>query len=161
MSIFLRFVATMAIIIATLFFWFQGYLTQKPEAIITWSTESEVNTAGFHVYRASGEDGPYEKVTNTLIPSRGDPFTGGEYEFRDSNIDSGTTYFYQLEELETTGNFIRLPDIVRFEAQYGIYGLLDSINWNILSVLLLLLLLVWLLPDRIESQKESTIKEII
>ena len=47
MSILLRFVATIAIVIATLFFWFQGALTQKPEAIITWSTESEVDTAGF------------------------------------------------------------------------------------------------------------------
>ena len=161
MSILLRLVATITIVIATLLLWFQGYLTQKPEAIITWSTESEVNTAGFHVYRATKEEGPYEKVSETLIPSIGDPFTGGEYEFRDFNIESSTTYFYQLEELETTGNFIRLPDTVRFEAKGGIYGLLDTINWNISSILLFLLLLVWLWPNRPQGEKEPIIKEAV
>ena len=157
MSIVLRIVATITIIVATFFFWDQGYLTQKPEAIITWSTESEVETAGFHVYRANQEDGPYEKVTNNLIESKGDPFTGGEYEFRDGNVEAGQSYFYQLEELETTGNFIRLPDIVRFDARAGIYGFIDNMNWNLLSILLLLLFAVWLWPQR--AQKTSTSKE--
>jgi len=157
MSIVLRLVATMTIIVATFFFWVQGYLTQKPEAIITWSTESEVGTAGFHVYRANQEDGPYEQVTQNLIESKGDPFTGGEYEFRDSNVKASHTYFYQLEELETTGSFIRLPDIVRFEARSGIYGFIDHMNWNVLSILLLLLFAVWLWPQR--AKKTSTNQE--
>ena len=151
MSILLRFVATTIIIVAAFLLWSQGYLTQKPEAIITWSTESEVGTAGFHVYRANQEDGPYEKVTQNLIESKGDPFTGGEYEFRDLNVQAGQTYFYQLEELETTGNFTRLPDTVRFEARDGIYGLIDNINWNVLSILLLILLLIWLWPQRVQK----------
>lgn len=157
MSIVLRIVATITIIVAAHQFWGQGYLTQKPEAIITWSTESEVETAGFHVYRANQEDGPYEKVTKNLIESKGDPFTGGEYEFRDRNVQAGQTYFYQLEELETTGNFIRLPDIVRFDARAGIYGFIDNMNWNVLSILLLLLFAVWLWPQR--TKKTSTNKE--
>lgn len=157
MSIVLRLVATITIIGAIFFFWAQGYLTQKPEAIITWSTESEVETAGFHVYRANQEDGPYEKVTTNLLESKGDPFTGGEYEFRDNNIEAGQTYFYQLEELETTGNFIRLPDIVRFEARSGISGFIDNMNWNLLSIFLLLLFAVWLWPQR--AQKTSTNQE--
>lgn len=157
MSIVLRLVATITIIVAMHQFWAQGYLTQKPEAIITWSTESEVETAGFHVYRANQEDGPYEKVTTNLIESKGDPFTGGEYEFRDSNVEAGQTYFYQLEELETTGNFTRLPDIVRFDARSGIYGFIDNMNWNLLSIFLLLLFAVWLWPQ--PTKKSSTNKE--
>ena len=157
MSIRLRLMATMIIIVATLLLWSQGYLTQKPESIITWSTESEVDTAGFHVYRANQEDGPYEKVTKNLIESKGDPFTGGEYEFRDLNVKAGQTYFYQLEELETTGNFIRLPDTVRFDPRDGIYGFIDHINWNVLSVLLLVLFAVWLWPQ--PAQKTLTHQE--
>ncbi len=157
MSIVLRIVATITIMVVTLFFWVQGYLTQKPEAIITWSTESEVETAGFHVYRANQEDGPYEKVTKNLIESKGDPFTGGEYEFRDPNVEAGLTYFYQLEELETTGNFTRLPDIVRFDARAGIYGFIDNMNWNLLSIFLLFLFAVWLWPGVMNNK--STNKE--
>ncbi|MGB0385207.1 MAG: hypothetical protein ACPGWR_10320 [Ardenticatenaceae bacterium] len=155
MSTLLRFLATIVIFVAAILLWSQGYLTLKPEAIITWSTESEVNTAGFEVYRATQEEGPYQKVTEALIPSKGDPFTGGEYEFRDHNIESGTTYFYQLEELETSGKFSRLPDTVRFEGKSGLYGLIDTINWNILSILLIFLLVVWLWPDR--SQPAASI----
>ncbi len=159
MSILLRIVSTIIIIVAAFFLWNQGYLTQKPEAIITWSTESEVETAGFHVYRANEEDGPYEKVTKNLIESKGDPFTGGEYEFRDADVKVGQIYFYQLEELETTGNFIRLPDIVRFEARSGISGLIDSLNWNVFSILLILLLAVWIWPQ--QMKKKSMSKELL
>lgn len=123
-----------------------GYLSERPEAIINWSTESEVDTAGFHVYRATSEAGPYERVTTTLIPSSGDPFSGAEYEFRDANIESNRSYFYQLEELETTGTFTRLPDTVRFESPSGPLAMLSYFNWNVITVLIGLFALVWLLP---------------
>jgi hypothetical protein len=139
MSMVLRVLATVLVLGAAAALWASGTLMQTPEAIITWSTESEVNTAGFHVYRAAQPDGPYERVTTELIPSSPDAFTGGEYEFRDPAIEAGNTYYYQLEELETTGNFTRLPDVVEYAAR-------SEPNWVVVVALVAVLMLVWLLP---------------
>ena len=37
--------------------------------VVRWSTESEVNTAGFNVYRSDSEDGPWTKINSQLIPA--------------------------------------------------------------------------------------------
>jgi hypothetical protein len=152
-----RLVISIALLIIALFAWFLGYLSPTPEAIITWSTESEVDTAGFHVYRATNEEGPYQKVTEKLILNCGDPFTGCNYDFRDTAIEPAVTYFYQLEELETTGNLTRLPDVVRFEGQNK---LIATVNWTAISIFLTILIFLWLIPSPSSSQETSIIKEI-
>lgn len=151
-----RLVITIALLMTAIIAWFQGYLSQTPEAIITWSTESEVDTAGFNVYRASNEEGRYQKVTEELIVSCGDPFTGCNYDFRDTTIEPGVTYFYQLEELETTGNLTRLPDVVRFDGQHK---LIATVNWTTVSIFLTLLIFPWLIPGSSSSAEKSIIKE--
>ena len=45
--------------------------------IVRWSTESEVNTAGFNVYRSGSENGPWAKLNTQLIPGSPDPLRGG------------------------------------------------------------------------------------
>jgi hypothetical protein len=76
---------------------------QTVSVIVEWSTASELNTAGFNLYRAEQADGPFEQVNETLIPGSDDPLTGGEYEFVDMAVTPGTNYYYQLEEVETSG----------------------------------------------------------
>lgn len=76
--------------------------------VVRWSTETEVNTAGFNVYRALSEDGPWTKINTTLIPGSPDPIRGGSYEFTDSNVLAGVTYWYELEEVELGGQATRL-----------------------------------------------------
>jgi hypothetical protein len=76
--------------------------------VIRWSTETEVNTAGFNLYRASREDGPWEKINERLIPGAPDPLRGGTYVFTDTEVIAGQTYWYELEEVETSGKTTRL-----------------------------------------------------
>jgi hypothetical protein len=139
MSNIIRVVVTLALAVAALVLWLQGDLVQVPAAVIRWSTESEVDTLGFHVYRATNEIGPYERVSEELITSSGDPFTGGSYTFTDATVEPDRTYYYQLEELETSGSFARLNETVPFESR-------AEPNWTLLSILLALLLLIWFFP---------------
>ena len=125
---------------------FLGYLTQPVEAIIRWSTESEVDTAGFHVYRATEIDGEYERVSTELQPSSGDPFSGASYTYTDDTIEPGQTYYYQQEEFETTGTVTRLVDTVAFESPAGVMRILAMMNWTVVSGLLVALAGIWLLP---------------
>ena len=71
---------------------------------VEWSTETEMDTAGFNLYRGESADGPFDvKVNDQLIPPAADPMTGGEYEFVDKTARPGVIYYYQLEEVERNG----------------------------------------------------------
>ncbi len=70
---------------------------------VAWSTTSEIDNAGFHVLRGTGEKGPFGKVTDQLIPSKGSELAGADYTFVDRDIKGGTTYFYRLEIIDVEG----------------------------------------------------------
>src|SRR5690606_12439749 len=67
---------------------------------IEWETETEINTAGFNIYRSEAEDGEYVRLNETLIPSTGSAVSGAGYVFTDRNITPGKTYYYRLEDVE-------------------------------------------------------------
>jgi hypothetical protein len=72
---------------------------------VEWSTETEMNTAGFNLYRGESADGPFDvKVNEQLIPSAADPLTGGKYQYVDKTARAGITYYYRLEEVERNGS---------------------------------------------------------
>jgi len=77
--------------------------------VITWETASEVNTAGFNVYRGSAAEGPWTQINETLVPPSDDPLQGGSYEFVDAEANSGEVYYYLLEEVELSGAVNRFP----------------------------------------------------
>ena len=71
--------------------------------IVEWTTESEVNLAGFNIYRSESPDGPYVKLNDTLIPAAPDPIAGGSYSYTDTTVEPGVTCYYQLEDVELDG----------------------------------------------------------
>lgn len=76
---------------------------------VHWNTASEVDNAGFHVWRTTGEGwktGDYSQVirlTEQLIPSKGNKVGGYPYSYIDSNVESGITYYYGLEDIDFNG----------------------------------------------------------
>jgi len=82
----------------------QPVATAAPAAVIVeWTTESEVNLAGFNIYRSESLDGPYVKLNTTLIPASPDPISGGSYSYTDTAAEAGVTYYYKLEDVELDG----------------------------------------------------------
>jgi len=73
------------------------------EVVLEWETGSEQNNLGFHLYRATSDKGPYEKITASVIPGLGSSPEGARYTYRDSGVTNGVTYYYKLEDIETTG----------------------------------------------------------
>jgi hypothetical protein len=71
--------------------------------IVEWTTESEVDLAGFNIYRSESLDGPYVKINESLIPASPDPIAGGSYSYIDANAEAGVTYYYKLEDVELDG----------------------------------------------------------
>lgn len=71
---------------------------------VEWSTEVEMDTAGFDLYRGETPEGPFDvKVNDQLIPATDDPLAGGEYRYLDDTAQAGRIYYYILQEVERNG----------------------------------------------------------
>ena len=87
------------------------YQINRPAQIeISWTTETEFETAGFNIYRAEQADGDYVRLNERLIASEADPTSGATYLFVDNEIRSGQTYYYLLEDVELSGITVRHED---------------------------------------------------
>lgn len=97
--------------------------SRTASVVIDWSTASELNTAGFNLYRSESPDGPFSKINDNLIPASPDPLTGGSYSYTDKNVSPGRTYYYQLEDVEISGGLNRNEETVKVKASGG--GLIE------------------------------------
>jgi hypothetical protein len=79
-------------------------LPGNAEITLLWVTSSEINNAGYNVYRAVEEDGEYEKINETLIPAQGSATQGASYSYTDDNVQNRKTYYYKLEDIDLNGN---------------------------------------------------------
>ena len=71
-------------------------LPENGAVYLEWETATEIDSAGFYVTRSASESSGYERI-GSFIPSRGDFVAGAYYDFRDSAVENGDTYFYILE----------------------------------------------------------------
>jgi hypothetical protein len=73
---------------------------------VAWETATEINTAGFHVWRSDNPLTGFVRVTGSVITSTSEMETlGAKYSFRDCGVDFATSekYYYMLEEIEIDG----------------------------------------------------------
>lgn len=75
----------------------------KAVVVVEWATASELNTVGYHLYRSDSPQGPYTRINPNLIPPAEDPLTGDEYTYKDNQVVAGKTYYYELEDIESSG----------------------------------------------------------
>jgi sugar lactone lactonase YvrE len=71
--------------------------------ILLWTTESEIDNAGFNIYRAESENGQYVKIITSLIPAKGAVTQGASYEIIDKDVKNRKTYYYKLEDIDLNG----------------------------------------------------------
>ena len=106
-------------------------LNGHPSITIEWSTASELDTAGFNLYRSDSQKNEGIKVNNGLIPASSDPLDGGNYTYEDNQVVTGIIYFYTLEEIETSGKTNILGQI-QVEARRA--GLIEGITGLLLII---------------------------
>jgi len=75
----------------------------KAAVIVEWTTASELDTVGYNLQRGETPVGPFEQVNPEIIPAASDSLTGSSYTYEDDHAQAGKTYFYMLEEIESTG----------------------------------------------------------
>ena len=79
--------------------------TAQPEGVLLeWTTGSEINNAGFHLYRATSKEGPFTCITPHLIPGAGNSTISHSYSFLDKQVVDGQTYWYKLQDIAFDGS---------------------------------------------------------
>ena len=72
--------------------------------VITWSTQSELNNAGFFIKRSRQRDGEFQIINATMIAGAG---TTGEkqfYTYTDTTAQRDVVYYYQIEDVSLDGD---------------------------------------------------------
>lgn len=69
---------------------------------LEWTTASELDNAGFNIYRSAGEHGAKTKLNRSLIPARGTALEGADYSFKDYDVAGGDRYYW-VEDVSLDG----------------------------------------------------------
>lgn len=75
---------------------------QETSILITWQTANETDMLAFYVRRSLDDGGEHQRVSGP-IPAQGD-IAGASYEWIDSDVVGGPTYYYYLEAVEISGS---------------------------------------------------------
>ena len=82
---------------------------QGDAVLVTWETNNELNNRGFNVWRGVSPAAPDRRLNDTLIPSQSSGSGQGfSYQWLDaSDLVSGTTYYYWIEDVDIYGAITR------------------------------------------------------
>ena len=81
------------------------------QVVLSWTTASEIENAGFNLFRSQSKEGPYVKVNQTLITGAGTTSERHAYIYRDSGAQPNVAYFYQIEDVSFSGVRQRLATV--------------------------------------------------
>lgn len=80
---------------------FTARVDSAGQVVLAWETGTELNNAGFNLYRATAPEGPWTKLNAALISAKGDEISGASYRYVDTPGIGGV--YYQLEDLDYNG----------------------------------------------------------
>ena len=77
--------------------------TEAGAVVVAWTTESEVDNAGFNLRRSLQRDSGFTLLNPTLIAGAGTTGERQTYTFTDTSAKPGVEYYYQIEEVSFGG----------------------------------------------------------
>ena len=87
--------------------------------VITWSTLSELNNAGFFIKRSQQKDGEFKVINATMIPGAGTPNENQFYTYTDTTARPNVVYYYQLECVSVDGTRRTFTRPIRLRGHVG------------------------------------------
>ena len=99
------------------------------QVVITWSTQSELNNAGFFIKRSQQKDGEFKVINATMVPGAGTTSEKQFYTYTDTTAQPNVVYYYQIEDVSLDGNRQTLTRGIRLKGHVGAAGKLTS-TWG-------------------------------
>ena len=91
-------------------------------AVITWSTQSELNNAGFFIKRSQQRDGEFQIINAAMIPGAGTTGEKQSYTYEDTTAQANVVYYYQIADVSLDGNRQTLTRGIRLKGYVGAGG---------------------------------------
>ena len=76
---------------------------ENGEIVIRWTTESELDNAGFNILRSDSKDGEFKQVNSELVQGAGTTGERNTYKWVDESAKLGVIYYYQIEDVSFAG----------------------------------------------------------
>ena len=76
---------------------------ENGEVTIRWTTESELNNAGFNILRSDTRDGEFKQVNAEMIQGNGTTGERSTYKWVDETAKPNVVYYYQIEDVSFAG----------------------------------------------------------
>ena len=87
--------------------------------VIKWTTESELNNAGFNILRSETKTGEFKVINATMIQGAGTTSEKQHYSYTDRTAKANVSYYYQIEDISFDGEHRRLISATRFRGEIG------------------------------------------
>ena len=100
--------------------------------VLKWTTESEVDNAGFYIYRSKKRDGEFKVINATMIEGAGTTGERNNYTWTDTTAKLNTVYYYRIEDVSNAGLHKQLAT-VRLRGLVSVEGKLTT-SWADLKV---------------------------
>ena len=97
--------------------------------VITWSTQSELNNAGFFIKRSQQRDGEFKVINATMVAGAGTTSEKQSYTYTDTTAQPNVVYYYQIEDVSLDGQRQTLTNGIRLKGHIGAAGKLTS-TWG-------------------------------
>ncbi len=81
---------------------FRAYTTAEG-TLITWTTESELENAGFNILRSNTRNGEYIQINNKLVIGAGTTGNKTQYTWTDTTTKPNVEYYYRIEDVSFKG----------------------------------------------------------
>ena len=95
--------------------------------VITWSTQSELNNAGFFIKRSQQRDGEFKVINATMIQGAGTSSEKQFYTYNDTTAQPNVVYYYQIEDVSLDGNRQTLTNGIRLKGHVSVAGKLTTL----------------------------------
>ena len=95
--------------------------------VITWSTQSELNNAGFFIKRSQQRDGEFQIINATMIAGAGTTSEKQFYTYQDTTAQPNVVYYYQIEDVSLDGNHQTLTRGIRLKGHVSVAGKLTTL----------------------------------
>ena len=90
--------------------------------VITWSTQSELNNAGFFIKRSQQRDGEFTIINAAMVPGAGTTSEKQFYTYTDTTAQPNVVYYYQIEDVSLDGQRQTLTRGIRLKGHVSVAG---------------------------------------
>ena len=80
----------------------------KDEVVINWTTESELNNAGFNILRSTSRTKNFRPINTKLIQGAGTTGERRTYQFIDATAKPNVAYYYRIVDVDFSGTHRQL-----------------------------------------------------